>query len=249
MMLRYILPFITIMHVVSFGYNDSKTNQISPKSNTKNLNSDSKQDVNSNQGNNPFSDFVPTGYVIFEKILGDLNKDNIEDCVLIIKDTDKSKVVKDEYRGELDRNRRGIVILFAKNGHYELVATNSNCFSSENEDGGVYYAPELSVTIKKGNLYIGYEHGRYGSWTYKFRFNTNNFDLIGYDVYEFAFGLVLNRKVSINFLTKRKLEKVNVNDSAESGEEVFKKTWKTINIKQLIKLSEIRDFDELDMDY
>jgi len=41
------------------------------------------------------SDFLPTGYVIFEKIDGDLNKDSLVDCVLIIKGTDKSKIIKD----------------------------------------------------------------------------------------------------------------------------------------------------------
>jgi hypothetical protein len=54
--------------------------------------------------------FLPKGYVIFENIKGDLNKDGIEDCVLIIKGTDKSKIVIDEYQGELDRNRRGIIV-------------------------------------------------------------------------------------------------------------------------------------------
>ena len=66
------------------------------------------------------SDYLPKGYVIFEKIIGDLNKDGIEDCVLIIKGTDTSKIITDEYRGKLDRNRRGIIVLFNKKDHYEL---------------------------------------------------------------------------------------------------------------------------------
>ena len=52
---------------------------------------------------------------------GDLNKEGIEDCVLIIKGTDKIKNVKDEFRGELDRYRRGIIFLFKINDHYELI--------------------------------------------------------------------------------------------------------------------------------
>ena len=58
------------------------------------------------QGKEP-SDFLPEGYVIVERINGDLNKDRLVDCILIIKGTDKSKIIKDEYRGELERNRRG----------------------------------------------------------------------------------------------------------------------------------------------
>ena len=190
-------------------------------------------------------DFLPKGYVIFEKITGDLNKDGIEDCILIIKGTDTSKIVTDEYRGKLDRNRRGIIVLFHKKGHYELALKNYACFSSENEDGGVYFAPELSFEIKKGNLYVHYAHGRYGYLEYTFRFDHSAFELIGYD--ESNGGPVIESEISINFLTKKKQEKLNTNENADGGDEVFKVTRKNIVINKLIKLSKIKDFDELDM--
>jgi hypothetical protein len=191
------------------------------------------------------SDYLPKGYVIFEKIAGDLNKDGIEDCILIIKGTDSNKFVTDEYRGKLDRNRRGIIVLFNKKDQYELALENYDCFSSENEDGGVYFPPELSIEIKKGNLYAHYGHGRYGYWEYTFRFNNSAFELIGYDVSNG--GPVIESKTSINFLTKKKQEKVNTNENAQGGDEIFKVTRKNIYINRLIKLSEIKDFDELDM--
>ncbi len=197
------------------------------------------------QKKNP-SDFLPNGYVVFEKVTGDLNKDGIDDCILIIKGTDKSKIVKDENHGESDRNRRGIIILFNKKDHYELALKNYDCFSSENEDGGVYFAPELSIEINKGNLYANYGHGRYGYWKYTFRFQNSDFELIGYDQSD-NHGPVVNSEISINFLSRKKLERLNTNESAEGGDEVFKETWKNINVNRLIKLSEIKDFDELDM--
>jgi len=191
------------------------------------------------------SDFLPTGYVIFEKIDGDLNKDSLVDCVLIIKGTDKSKIIKDEYRGELDRNRRGIIVLFNRNSHYELAVKNNDCFSSENEDGGVYYAPELTLEIYKGNLKILYGHGRYGYWSYTFRFQNNDFELIGYDLSANR-GPVVNKTISINFLTKKKQINENINQNAEvDGDEVFKESWGKIQVEKLLKLSEIKDFDEL----
>ena len=174
-----------------------------------------------------------------------MNKDGIEDCVLIIKGTDTSKIITDEYRGKLDRNRRGIIVLFNKKDHYELAVKNYNCFSSENEDGGVYFAPELSVEIKKGNLHVHYGHGRYGYWQYTFRFQNSDFELIGYD--ESNGGVVIESETSINFLTKMKQKKVNTNENAQGGDEVFKETWKKISVNKIIKLSEIKDFDELDM--
>lgn len=197
------------------------------------------------QKQNP-TDFLPNGYVVFEKINGDLNKDGIEDCVLIIKGTDINSIVTDEYRGQLDRNRRGIIILFNKNDYYEMVVKNYNCFSSENEDGGVYYAPELSIEIKKGNLYVHYEQGRYGYWKYTFRYQNSDFELIGYDQSDNR-GPIVESETSINFLTKKKLKKVNTNKNAEGGDEVFKEIWTNIKVDKLIKLSEIKDFDELGM--
>lgn len=191
------------------------------------------------------SDFLPKGYVISEKVNGDVNKDNIEDIILIIKATDKTKIIKDEFRGELDRNRRGIIVLFNKKDYYELASKNYGCFSSENEDGGVYFSPELSVEIKKGNLCVHYAHGRYGFWKYTFRFKNSDFDLIGYD--ESNGGVVIESETSINFLTKKKLEKVNINKNVEGGDEVFKQVWKNISINKRIKLSEIIDFDEFEI--
>jgi hypothetical protein len=196
------------------------------------------------QKKNP-NDFLPKGFVIFEKINGDLNKDGIEDCVLIIKGTDPKQIITDEERGKLDRNRRGIIVLFDKKDHFELVVKNENCFSSENEDGGVYAAPELSVEIKKGNLYINYAHGRYGHQQYNFRYQKSDFELIGYE--SSSGGAVIDRETSINFLTKKKLERVNTNENAKGGDEVFKETWKEIKVNRPIKLSEIEDFDKLDV--
>ncbi len=195
-----------------------------------------------------FFDFFPKGYVIFEQIKGDLNKDGVDDYVFIIKGTNKSKIITDQSRGKLDRNRRGIIVLFSKKNDknsYELAAKNYNCFSSENEDGGVYFAPELSVKIMKGNLSILYGHGRYGSWEYTFRYQNAGFELIGYD--NTNGGAVVSSQVSINFSTKKKQEKVNTNENAQGGDEVFKETWKNITINKLFKLQEIKDFDTLDM--
>ena len=163
-----------------------------------------------------------------------------------IKGTDKNKIVTDESRGKLDRNRRGIIVLFNKKNHYELAMKNYDCFSSEHEDGGVYFPPELSVEIEKGNLYVHYEHGRYGNWKYTFRFQSSDFELIGYDSNN-NYGPVTVSITSINFSTKIKVVKVNTDVYAGSEAEVFKTTSSKINIARLIKLSKIKDFDELDM--
>lgn len=192
------------------------------------------------------SDFIPKGFTEFEKYFGDLNKDSLEDCVLIIKKTDTANIVTNRFDKKVDINRRGIIVLFKKEKSYQLADKNYNCFLSENEDGGVYFPPELWIDIKNGKLYIHYDHGRYGYWEYTFRFQNSNFELIGFDSSSNR-GPVTLTETSINFLTKKKLVKENTNEDAERGEESFKETWSTIKIENLIKLSEIKDFDELDI--
>ncbi len=193
------------------------------------------------------SDFVPAGYVVEEEIRGDLNKDNQADYVLIIKNTDKSKFVKDKYRGVLDRNRRGLIIAFKNQNQFELALENRNCFSSENEDGGAYYAPELYVSVNKGNLEINYAHGRYGYWTYKFRYQNSNFELIGYDSSEDR-GPVVERSVSINLISKKIRIRKNMNELAQGDDEQFKETWTSFTLSKPIRLGEIANFDELDVE-
>lgn len=195
-------------------------------------------------------DFLPKGYVVFEKINGDLNKDGIEDCVLIIKATDKNQIITDEYRGLLDQNRRGIIVLLNKNESYELILKNYNCFSSENEDGGVYFAPELSVEIKNEKLYIHYGHGRYGYWKYTFRFLNSDFELIGYDTAyrsNFDSDYVTFDEESINFLSKKKLIKEVIKVNTD-GKETYKETWENLILNGFIKLSEIKDFEEIEIE-
>lgn len=192
------------------------------------------------------ADFIPKGYTEFEKFFGDLNSDGQEDCVLIIKKTDQNNIVTNQFNEKVDRNRRGIIVLFKKRKGYHLSDKNYNCFSSENEDGGVYFPPELWIEIKNQKLYIYYGHGRYGFWVYSFRFQNSNFELIGYDSSS-SHGPVIISETSINFLTKKKLIKVNTNEDSEGGDEVFKETWTPIEIENLMKLSEIKNFDQLDL--
>ena len=191
-------------------------------------------------------DFVPSKFKLFEIIYGDLNKDGLEDCVLIIKGTNKSRIVDVEYRGLLDRNRRGIIVLINQGkGIYKNILNNYECFSSENEDGGVYFSPELSIEIANNKLFINYFHGRYGFWKYQFRIKESDFELIGYD--STYGGAVIRSKTSINFLTKKKLYQINKNKNDVGGNEILKDTWSEINLSKTLLLSKIMNFDELNI--
>ena len=193
------------------------------------------------------TDFIPKGYKLFEKISGDLNKDGLDDCVLIIKATRKDGFVKNSFDKVVDRNRRGIIILFTEKDGYKLASKNYNCFSSENEEGGVCCAPYLSIDIRNSKLFVHYAHGRYGYWEYCFRYQDSDFMLIGYESFGSNGPTVLGKE-SINFLTGVKYDDDNVNKYDDDAEEKFVRKVTKLKKEPLMKLSEIDDFDELEIE-
>ena len=192
--------------------------------------------------------FIPKGYIEVDKYFGDLNKDGKDDCVLLIKKTDTNHMITNSSGLKVDRNRRGILVVFKNDNGYHLIDKNYECFSSENEDGGSYFPPELRVEIKKGNLQVRYEHGRYGYWNYTFRFQNSNFEMIGYDKVEQR-GSYIEQEISINFLTKKKWNRRNTHipEHEKDLKATFDDKWSNINLDKLIKLSEVEDFDLLPM--
>ena len=191
--------------------------------------------------------FIPKGYVFFSRCVGDLNHDGEPDMVMMIKGTDKSKWVNDEQRGRLDRNRRGLIILFKHDDGYKLIAENDECFSSENEDGGVYYAPELSLDINKNCLLIKYAHGRFGNWQYTFGYHNNDFELIGY-YHNRCIRYATYYNLDINFHTCIRVYEENLKVYDKDGNEEFKVTKTKIKRRKPINLSEVVDFDKLNKD-
>ncbi|USA46463.1 hypothetical protein NDN11_17565 [Acinetobacter sp. C26M] len=186
--------------------------------------------------------YIPAKYHLFEAIEGDLNKDGLKDVVLIVKATDPKAFVHDEYRGHLDRNRRGAIVLLNEKGKYKAIVSNLNCFSSENEDGGVYFPPDLWMEIKNNVLSVYYSHGRYGYWRYLFRLEGNDLRLIGYDDSS-NHGPLIQSQTSINFLTGKKVIRKNMSEDEEADPR-FKETWSKIN-QAPIYLSKVKDFNDL----
>lgn len=73
--------------------------------------------------------------------------------------------------------------------------------------------------------------------------------MIGYDSYE-SRGPVPQSIVSINFLSKKKLirDNENKNDDGDNYTEKFIDTWENIKVEKLLRLSEIKDFDKLQIE-
>lgn len=217
-----------------------ETSQSENGSETSNIESEKEE-----EGQQSAKISIPKGYIVFDSIRGDLNGDGQNDRVYIVKGTDPKNWEMNQFDEKVDRNRRGILVYVTNDNGLQLVTENLDCFSSENEDGGVYFPPELTVEIKKGKLFVNYGHGRYGYWSYNFRYQEGKMKLIGFDRSE-NMGPIVHHSSSYNFLSGKKLEKENINFYSDNPEnEVFKETWSDLPKKQLISLSSIEDFDGL----
>ena len=138
-----------------------------------------------------------------------------------------------------------MIVLLKEKGAYKKLTQNLSAFSSENEEGGVYFAPELWLEINKGLLNVHYGHGRYGYWNYSFRLQNQDLRLIGYDSSS-NHGPYVDSETSINFLTNKKVIRKNLNEDLD-GDPKFKETWSKAKISP-IYLSIIKDFDELNFE-
>ena len=206
----------------------------------------SPEEIKLQQQAKKFKAHIPDQYFLFDAVEGDLNQDGHKDAVLIVKKIDPKGWVNHPDQGRLDRNRRGIVVLLQNQGKYQKLMQNLTAFSSENEEGGVYFSPQLSVDIRKNILEIHYGHGRYGYWTYKFRLEQQDMRLIGYDLSSNR-GPYTDYRVSINFLSNQRKHSQNINLADRDLEEKFKHTWSRVNYSP-IYLSQIKDFDELNFE-
>ena len=96
---------------------------------------------------------------------------------------------------------------------------------------------------------IAFSHGKHGFWTYTFQHKNDDFELIKYKVTA-SNGNVIKSETTIDYLSKKKIINTNTNKKNKNGEEVFEEKVENIVIKKIVKLSEIKDFDELNiLDY
>ena len=189
-------------------------------------------------------DFVPKNWKIFENVNGDLNKDGIEDVVLIIEDTNPDNMKKNEILGPnlLNLNPRILILLFKnKNDEYVLAGKNDDGFieSESNEDSPALMDPleDKSIYIQNGTLKITFFYFMSaGSWsasnvTYTFRYQENRFQLIGLDYNTFMRNSGQATEYSLNLSTQKlkKTENINMFDEKESKPKV---TWKNIKINK-----------------
>ena len=222
--------------------------------------------INFPQKASKVEDFIPKGWkkLIVEK--GDLNKDKIDDVVLVIEKNDPKnfkKIEESPRSNPVNFNPRIILVLFKdKNSKYTLVAKNDKNFivspgyASEEELETLDspdYNDNLSkaVTIKNNTLHIFTlaDYVKYAtSTTYIFRYQNNRFELIGLDAQSILGDTeyVNTRNYSINLSTK-KLIIHNMSEKLESNVKKEEKTEKNLNITEIYTLDTMSETSGVDI--
>ena len=211
-------------------------------------------------------DFIPKGWkkLIVEK--GDLNKDKIDDVVLVIEKNDPKnfkKIEDSSSSNPVNFNPRIILVLFKdKNSKYTLVAKNDKNFivspGYASEEGlesldSPDYDDNLSkaVIIKNNTLRI-FTLADYikaaTSTTYIFRYQNNRFELIGLDAQSILGDTEYanTRNYSLNLSTK-KLIIHNISEKLESNVKKEEKIEKNLNITEIYTLDTMSETSGLDI--
>jgi tetratricopeptide (TPR) repeat protein len=129
------------------------------------------------QSGKTLDDFIPAGWKIKGKAMGDLNKDGIADAALVL----EYKTITAESRADNDTiysYPRILLVLFKNASQYNSVAQQNTFMLRAEEGDHMSGDPYDTIEINKGVLNINYEYTRSHLY-YKFRYQNNNFYLIG----------------------------------------------------------------------
>ena len=198
------------------------------------------------------NDFIPKGWKEILTTNGDLNKDKLEDTVIVI---EKDDVLGPDY---LNLNPRILLVLFKqKDGAYILAAKNDKGFiQSENDQENPTLMDTLNgINIKNHILRINFSYFlSAGSWEaseaiFTFRFQNNRFELIGLDNISFMRNSGEQEEFSINFSTN-KIKTTTGGNMFDEKLNKPKEKWENINIKKKYILDKMSE-DTLDeiLDY
>ena len=154
------------------------------------------------------TEFIPKGWIIYDSVSGDLNKDAVKDLVLVLQHSDSVQMLNNDGDEVVTQPRILLILFKSKSGNRYNLQQQSNTFILQHEHSNMD-DPFVGITIEKGLLMIQF-HLFYnsGSWyttnsTYKFRHNNNAFVLIGAELSTIHRATLDFEDHSFNFLTKK----------------------------------------------
>ena len=197
------------------------------------------------------NDFIPKGWKEILTTNGDLNRDKLEDTVIVIEKEDKKNIKKNDSFGpeELNLNPRILLVLFKqKDGTYVLASKNDKGFikSEGNDDNPSLMDTLDDIIIKNNVLKIVFNYFMSaGSWwtstnVYIFRFQNNVFELIGYESNAYMRNTGEEEGTSINFSTNK--AKITTGGNIfEEKENNPKNEWRYVKFEKKYILNEMTE--------
>jgi hypothetical protein len=206
-------------------------------------------------------DFVPKGWKLIDQTVGDLNKDGLPDIAGVIEEILDDA---DEHECAWDSHRILFVAFNNGNSKYKLSVQNNDIILT-NGEGGCWGDPfnsnysdqykhgknqETGIFINRGSLLIKFYGGTCWRWSdkYRFRYQNKGWYLIGYD-YEWYHTCGYkgdDHKISINYLTGKRIEGGNVyNGPDDHPEDSAEWKWKwedTTSFVRKKKLTSLHGF-------
>lgn len=189
-------------------------------------------------------ELIPENWELLDSQTGDLNKDGILDIVFAIADTDEDNLKPNDGFGigPIDQNPRKLGIYFGTSSGTFKKQLVSNEFIILQETPAMDEPFDGFEISKKGvldiNFHIWYSAGSYetSNHTYRFRFQNNEFVLIGYDASESNRATAEMVDYSINFLSK-KMKITRGNFSEDNPESV---EWINIYLEDLLTIKTLQ---------
>lgn len=183
------------------------------------------------------TDIVPPHWIILDSVGGDLNNDGVRDYALALQSIDSVQLTANE--DTTKAKARILAILFGTQNKGTLhLKIQSNTFILCH-DNPYMDDPYDGLHIEKNVLSINFRLWySWGSWwtsqlTYKFRYQTNEFKLIGFESYNLHRATMETKSHSINFLTGK--HKITWSTEGEYDAENYKEKeeWKTFKLNTL----------------
>lgn len=163
-----------------------------------------------------FEHWVPSGWKLISSATGDLNQDGVDDAVLVVEEVNADNLFENDGFGPpvLNLNPRRFIVLFnTQDGYQEFIIRDNLLPSEHNLDSPCLADPLLSegdISIERGRILVALgtwlSCGSYGvsRQTFTFRFESEQFRLIGYDHTAFSRNSGEVTEASVNYLTGQK---------------------------------------------
>jgi tetratricopeptide (TPR) repeat protein len=180
--------------------------------------------------------FVPSGWKIKDKALGDLNGDKIADAAIVL----EYNTIAEEVRADnhtIHSHPRILLVLFKNGDHYQLALQQNTFILREHEGSAMGEDPYGELIIEKGILTISTDLLREFT-NYRFRYQNNNFYLIGAG--DYGRGIGTKDDWELDFVAKKATNYYGGSNDDSGSTTKTKVTQRKITIPKLKKLSELK---------